>query len=375
MDALTRRRTIATILVFLWVGMGVGSASLILRLGNSLLEIDFETGESRQFSQSGLDSWTVQRSSLSIDSAGGIAYLLGRVDGQSNLSALDLKSGVEVLVELESNAITFIVENCDRVFGIHGAEVFEVSVATGAFTTLGKLDTDSPSSPTADGDSIYVTSLNPSFIGWELHRFDIGEGRAGETNGISFPHQGYFVSSISTTRYGLLLLNDENGGIYDLSYSGLATQLQLGGVYPIGGRPVEELGSGQFFILTANSNVEDFGITKVDPTSDQSEFRSVDISLTDPDSIDLAIYLPSLPRELSAVLLLDKLADGRRRLTIPTIPGQQIWIEFSADLATDGWTDLGDVSVDGDVASFIDSDEQRLAVPRGFYRAVLRPAE
>lgn len=61
-----------------------------------------------------------------------------------------------------------------------------------------------------------------------------------------------------------------------------------------------------------------------------------------------------------------------RNLTLPATPGQQVGIQYSTNLESGSWIDIGNAAISGNVGVFSDTDPGRLASQRGFYRAVLR---
>jgi hypothetical protein len=64
---------------------------------------------------------------------------------------------------------------------------------------------------------------------------------------------------------------------------------------------------------------------------------------------------------------------GTLQFTAPAIPGRRLALSYSPDLEAFSWIDLGNfVEIDG-ILSFTDPDPFRLARPKGYYRAFLRP--
>ncbi len=43
-------------------------------------------------------------------------------------------------------------------------------------------------------------------------------------------------------------------------------------------------------------------------------------------------------------------------------------VEFSTDMRTGSWTNVGTVTSDGNVANYVETNATRLAYPRAFYR-------
>jgi hypothetical protein len=57
----------------------------------------------------------------------------------------------------------------------------------------------------------------------------------------------------------------------------------------------------------------------------------------------------------------------------PVVPGRRMALQYSAELSSQSWLDLGNfIEVDGEM-EFADPDDLRLSRPRGFYRNALRP--
>jgi hypothetical protein len=49
-------------------------------------------------------------------------------------------------------------------------------------------------------------------------------------------------------------------------------------------------------------------------------------------------------------------------------PGTTYSLQYSKDLTTGSWSDIGSVTSDGTSASFTETDASRLSDSRGFYR-------
>jgi hypothetical protein len=52
---------------------------------------------------------------------------------------------------------------------------------------------------------------------------------------------------------------------------------------------------------------------------------------------------------------------------------RNVGVEYSPDLQTGPWIDLGDFTPEGSNLIYLDSDSERRALPSGYYRAILRP--
>jgi FtsP/CotA-like multicopper oxidase with cupredoxin domain/arylsulfatase A-like enzyme len=59
------------------------------------------------------------------------------------------------------------------------------------------------------------------------------------------------------------------------------------------------------------------------------------------------------------------------QLDFKTTPGTTYTLQYSADMTTGSWTDIGSVTSDGTSASFTETDASRLGQARGFYRVAI----
>ena len=52
-------------------------------------------------------------------------------------------------------------------------------------------------------------------------------------------------------------------------------------------------------------------------------------------------------------------------------PGTTYTLQYSPDMTTGSWIDIGSVTSDGTSANFTETDAARLSLPRGFYRVTI----
>ena len=58
-------------------------------------------------------------------------------------------------------------------------------------------------------------------------------------------------------------------------------------------------------------------------------------------------------------------------LDFKATPGTTYTLQYSPDMTTGSWTDVGSVTSDGATATFAETDSARLAQARGFYRVTI----
>ncbi len=58
-------------------------------------------------------------------------------------------------------------------------------------------------------------------------------------------------------------------------------------------------------------------------------------------------------------------------LDFKATPGTTYTLQYSTDLTTGSWTDIGSVTSDGTTATFNENDPSRLGQARGFYRVTI----
>jgi hypothetical protein len=58
-------------------------------------------------------------------------------------------------------------------------------------------------------------------------------------------------------------------------------------------------------------------------------------------------------------------------LDFKATPGTTYTLQYSPNMTTGSWTDIGSVTSDGTSANFTETDATRLGLPRGFYRVAI----